>query len=399
MAYVGSQGSRETKLLTDEQVAVLNAFDLSLQDSAWHPCRITVEQKALLMTNNCTLIRRARRKWYRRLTEKCNLHDRHGGAGVEVPPVHIEAEEEESDGCTADYGLVAKMSWVSLRFGTMNMRMLSPGSWLHTLLEGVDVLCLQEVTVECSQELQTLCKDTNFQLVSPLHRGRVAAEGFDVCMIVNISTVDCLRVKSSPLPGETSRSCLQVELAVRENGSVLVVATAHLTAGTSLVSQRDLELHSVLTVLESFSEVDGCVFAGDTNMRVAESLPQGVSKPWRDAWVVDGSRKSVCGTWCPDAMSQDDPRRQDWRFDRILYWPKYASVEQALATPFRAGEYWAEIEREQARQDKLYDEAMENYYKQQPIVDPMAEIRAEQVKFEVDNGLWYPSPEHSDAEL
>ena len=50
----------------------------------WHPCQITVEEKKLLMTNNCRLVRRARRKWYRRLTETCNMHDRHGGAGLEV---------------------------------------------------------------------------------------------------------------------------------------------------------------------------------------------------------------------------------------------------------------------------------------------------------------------------
>eukprot|EP00438_Fugacium_kawagutii_P029533 Skav228088 [mRNA] locus=scaffold913:453422:454021:+ [translate_table: standard] len=77
------------------------------------------------------------------------------------------------------------------------------------------------------------------------------------------------------------------------------------------------------------------------------------------------------------------------------------AVVEAPGTPQSDVEarYWAEIEREQARQDKLYDEAMEDYYKQQAIVDPMAELRAEQVKFEVDNGLWYPSPEHSDAEV
>ena len=57
--------------------------------------------------------------------------------------------------------------------------------------------------------------------------------------------------------------------------------------------------------------------------------------------------------------------------------------------------YWAEIIREQARQDALYDEVMDEYYKQQQMVDPIAELSAEQVKFEVDNGLWYPSPEHS----
>ena len=46
------------------------------------------------MTNNCQLVRRARRKWYRRLTDKCNMHDRHSGVGVEVPAVYVEVKEE-----------------------------------------------------------------------------------------------------------------------------------------------------------------------------------------------------------------------------------------------------------------------------------------------------------------
>ena len=61
----------------------------------WHPCQVGTDQKALMMTNNCQLVRRMRRKWYRKLAEKCNMHDRHSGVGVEVPPVYVEVPAEE----------------------------------------------------------------------------------------------------------------------------------------------------------------------------------------------------------------------------------------------------------------------------------------------------------------
>ena len=86
MVYVISQGARATKVLTQDERQLLQDLDLDLQDAAWHACRISVQQKALLMTNNCRLVRRARRKWYRRLTEKCNMHDRHAGLGFEASP-------------------------------------------------------------------------------------------------------------------------------------------------------------------------------------------------------------------------------------------------------------------------------------------------------------------------
>ena len=44
----------------------------------WNP-----RHSHMIMTNNCQLVRRARRKWYRRLTDTCNMHDRHSGLPVE----------------------------------------------------------------------------------------------------------------------------------------------------------------------------------------------------------------------------------------------------------------------------------------------------------------------------
>ena len=61
--------------------------------------------------------------------------------------------------------------------------------------------------------------------------------------------------------------------------------------------------------------------------------------------------------------------------------------------------YWAEMARLDRLHEEVQDECLE--LQRQQMVDWEAEVRAEQVKFEVDNGLWHPSPdqsEHSDPE-
>ena len=97
------------------------------------------------------------------------MHDRHGGIPFELPPVHIEAEG------TADQEVVEEVVSVleaaALSVGTLNMHMLLPGSWLAALLTTCDVLCLQEVTLQCLQELICLGKQEGFHVVSPLQRG------------------------------------------------------------------------------------------------------------------------------------------------------------------------------------------------------------------------------------
>ena len=91
MAYVKDDaGRRKIRTLTDVDKKILQDLETLVMQKDWHPCQIGTDQKALLMTNNCQLVRRMRRKWYRRLAEKCNMHDRHGGVGVEVPPVYVE---------------------------------------------------------------------------------------------------------------------------------------------------------------------------------------------------------------------------------------------------------------------------------------------------------------------
>ena len=87
-----SEGRRETRQLSQQEVALLRCLEACVSDTQWHPCAIGVAEKALLMRNNCQLVRQARRKWYRRLTDTCNTHDRHGGQPVEFPPLLAECE-------------------------------------------------------------------------------------------------------------------------------------------------------------------------------------------------------------------------------------------------------------------------------------------------------------------
>ena len=325
MAYVMSNGVRATYKLSPADHDALNSLDASLKDPAWHPCRISIQEKSLLMTNNCRLVRRARRKWYRRLTEKCNMHDRHAGIPFELPPVHIEAEG------TADQEVVEEVLSVlesaSLSVGTLNMHMLLPGSWFAALLTTCDVLCLQEVTLQCLQEIVCLGKQQGFHVVSPLQRGVVPAEGFDVCLLLRGSKLECMRVRISPLPRPSMRFFVQAHVLFRENGSLLVVATGHLTAGPDMKDQRSHELECIFRSLEAAQNVDACIFAGDANMRRDELFPKGVSPNWRDAWMLDGSPESLSGTWCPDTVSVDDERVREWRFDRIYTYCQFGTKQ------------------------------------------------------------------------
>ena len=299
MSYVTQGSVRATLVLSAAEREILLALDVSLQDSAWHPCQITVSQKALLMTNNCRLERRARRKWYRRLTEKCNMHDRHSGGGVEIAPVHIEDEQVEGVGMSLRTAAPAQNSRTSLRtagpvlhieddhvvqddsqdedivvaqpvslpikVATLNMHLLSPGSWFSPLIQNYDVVCLQEVTAESLNEVITLGKEADFHVVSPLQRGQVSAESFDVCLLLKMTSLDCLRVK---IP--SARSLLQAHVVLRANGAILSVATAHLTATAQLAQQRQVELKFIMESLEALTNMDGAIFSGDVNMRREE---------------------------------------------------------------------------------------------------------------------------------
>ena len=312
MSYVTQGSVRATLVLSAAEREILLALDVSLQDSAWHPCQITVSQTALLMTNNCRLVRRARRKWYRRLTEKCNMHDRHSGGGVEIAPVHIEDEQVEGVGMSLRTAAPAQNSRMSLRtagpvlhieddhvvqddsqdedivvaqpvsipikVATLNMHLLSPGSWFRPLIQNYDVVCLQEVTAESLNEVIALGKEADFHVVSPLQRGQVSAESFDVCLLLKMTSLDCLRVKISPLPWPSARSLLQAHVVLRANGAFLSVATAHLTATAQLAQQRQVELKFIMESLEALTNMDGAIFSGDVNMRREEPGWEGLNE-------------------------------------------------------------------------------------------------------------------------
>ena len=158
-------------------------------------------------------------------------------------------------------------------------------------------------------------------------RGIVPAEGFDVRLLLRSSKLECMRVRISPLPKPSMRFFLQAHVLFRANGSMLVLATGHLTAGPDMKEQRSHELECIFRSLEAAQNVDACIFAGDANMRRDELFPKGVSSNWRDAWILDGGSESLSGTWCPDTVSVDDERVRAWRFDRIYTYCQFGTKQ------------------------------------------------------------------------
>ena len=140
------------------------------------------------------------------------------------------------------------------------------------------MVCLQEVTCESLNEVIALGKEAGFHVVSPLQRGQVSCESFDVCLLLKITSLDCLRVKISPLPSPSARSLLQAHVVIRANGAMLSVATAHLTATADSAQHRQEELKFIMESLEALTNLDGAIFAGDVNMRREERGWEGLNK-------------------------------------------------------------------------------------------------------------------------
>ena len=127
-----------------------------------------------------------------------------------------------------------------------------------------------------------------------------------------------LRVGIVPLTPAAVRHMLHVQIQVKQNGACLAVATAHCTAGKEDAMQRATEMNEIWNALEALT-VDGCIFAGDTNMHAEETIPQQYQENWEDAWEVDGADAAASGTWCQDWMETTHPLVQSWRFDRIFF--------------------------------------------------------------------------------
>eukprot|EP00435_Cladocopium_sp_Y103_P046938 s590_g13.t1 len=228
---VTADGARQRVRLSREQLRTFEALSAKCADESRHPCQITIPQKALLMTNNCRVVRRVRRKWYRRLTQKCNMHDRHSGVPTETPPVFVDVVAPVcADGATMEDVVERTAEATVVRAGTLNLKQLDLAHQIGEILEklNLDVMCLQEMSAACLGDLLQVSEQRGYDVISPLHRQVTALEGFDVCILLKRSTVRKLRVSVMGLGAESARRLLQVQLQLRGNGAILVLGTCHL---------------------------------------------------------------------------------------------------------------------------------------------------------------------------
>ena len=245
------------------------------------------------------------------------MHDRHSGHGVEVPPVYVEVPEEIGAGAQVDSVAVTAEA-AELAVATLNLYQQPLQGNFKDLVSSRDVWFLQEVTPSTLASLLKLAKNHDFEVISPAQRGYTPLEGFDVCMLLRKSAVVKLRVGIVPLSEARIRNMLHVQVQVRKNGTYLGLATAHCTNGRDNTAERSVEICRILDTLQSLT-VDGCIFAGDTNMYATEGLPENHRWKWDDAWEVDGAALDVSGTWCPDGMDPSSLQVQAWRFDRLFF--------------------------------------------------------------------------------
>ena len=319
MAYVkDAAGHRKVSVLTSAEKKLLQDLDVLLQQKDWHPCQIGTGVKKVLMTNNCQLVRRMRRKYYRKLTEKCNMHDRHSGVGVEVPPVFVEMP---TAGDAEETRIASNHEVSEIVVGALNLHMQPLRSDVRQMISEHDAFCLQEVTPGTLPAILAAGRDLGYDVVTPVQRGHTTLEGFDVCMLLRNATLKRVRVGIVPLSAAGIRHMLHVQVQVKKNGAYLALATAHCTASKEERPQRSAEMEVIWGALEALT-VDGCVFAGDTNMHADEGIPEQYKEEWYDAWEVDGADATLSGTWCQDWMDTTHPVVESWRFDRFLYQPK-----------------------------------------------------------------------------
>eukprot|EP00435_Cladocopium_sp_Y103_P012388 s4938_g3.t1 len=249
-----ADGARQRVRLSREQLRILEALNANCADESWHPCQITSPQKALLMTNNCRLVRRVRRKWYRRLTQKCNMHDRHSGVPTETPPVFVDQLGPVcADGATMEDVVERTTEATVVRAGTLNLKQLDLAHQIGEILGklNLDVMCLQEMSAACLGDLLQVSEQRGYDVISPMHRQVTALEGFDVCILLKRSTVCKLRVSVMGLGPDSARRLLQVQLQVRGNGAILVLGTCHLTASRESAAVRMQELKAVVAIVAS----------------------------------------------------------------------------------------------------------------------------------------------------
>ena len=320
MAYVkDAAGHRKVSVLTSVEKKLLQDLDALLQQKDWHPCQIGTGVKKILMTNNCQLVRRMRRKYYRKLSEKCNMHDRHGGVGVEVPPVFVEIP---TAGDPEETRIVSNNEVAEICVGSLNLHMQPLRADVRQMISEHDAFCLQEVTPGTLPAILAAGRELGYDVVSPVQRGHTTLEGFDVCVLLRNASLKRVRVGIVPLCAAGIRHMLHVQVQVKKNGAYLALATAHCTASKEERPQRSAEMEVIWVALEALT-VDGCIFAGDTNMHADEGIPHQYKEQWDDAWEVDGADMTLSGTWCQEWMDTTHPLVESWRFARLLFQTKW----------------------------------------------------------------------------
>ena len=254
MAYVkDAAGRRKIYKLTSAQRRLLDDLDALVQQKDWHPCQIGTEVKKLLLTNNCQVVRRMRRKWYRKLTEKCNMHDRHGGPGVEVPPVYVEMPLDQTIDDQAKVQIDINNEVTEISVGSLNLFMQPLRADVCEMISEHDAFCLQEVTSVTLPAILAAGRELGYDVVSPAQRGHTMLEGFDVCILLRSSSLKRLRVGIVPLHSEGGRHMLHVQVQVKKNGACLAVATAHCTAGKEEKNSENGRNGSDMRVFRSFN--------------------------------------------------------------------------------------------------------------------------------------------------
>ena len=249
------------------------------------------------------------------------MHDRHGGVGVEVPPVLVEVPLDQTAGEQSEMHVEIDHEVAEISVGNLNLHMQPLRADVREVISEHDAFCLQEVTPVTLPSILAAGREMGYDVVSPAQRGHTMLEGFDVCMLLRKTTLKRLRVGIVPLSAKGIRHMLHVQVQVKKNGACLALATAHCTASKEERMQRTAELEVIWGALEALT-VDGCIFAGDTNMHVDESMTLPHKEEWDDAWEVDGGDTALSGTWCQEWMDPKHPSVETWRFDRLLFQAK-----------------------------------------------------------------------------
>ena len=348
-------------VLDADTFALLRRLQGHLDDPGWHPAALAIDIKRLLCSPGMhhPLIRQARRRYLAALLDKTNMHNRHSGPPVTLPPVfgafddsasseddeeNAESNEETGeDDSAVTWGRdqIRLLTWNIDGLGRLEAR-VPPTFLLETLLRdeaSPDVIVLQEVTPEDEDWLQTHCGG-KFHIASPSSFGLARdPEGHD--QVALISRTRCqLRPRKHymhVLPTSLMRRRLLVlPLWFRRSGICVTLATAHFDAGPpdrvcGTDGQAWLDVRACM--LEDACEQlalepgEGVIFAGDFNFHAGE--PAVFPHSFKDAWIEAGSDPGTAITWARPAHESEASSRsglaeavRERRYDRAYFAPR-----------------------------------------------------------------------------